>query len=261
MLNLSTACKSNKLTVLVTLVAVMLLSISIDSEAEEPSRQIKVSKELTTLFRAARAVISANQKKINDPNIGNKGITSNFAVSETKENFKKATGKEFRMADASSNLGKAQRAIFDAISSVINQAQPLINEKGKGFKGFLPAVFAKQVADSFSRIMKDQMSIKLTAPKAYVRNLANRPDSWERNVIESKFKSPNWEFGKWFAEANTIKGKDAFRFILPEYYSESCLGCHGGPKGDIDITGGKKEGGKLNELGGAISFVIYKQMN
>ena len=53
------------------------------------------------------------------------------------------------------------------------------------------------------------------------------------------------------------KGKQAFRLILPEYYKESCLGCHGGPKGERDITGGKKEGGVLGELGGAISVAIY----
>ncbi|MZG53965.1 MAG: DUF3365 domain-containing protein [Nitrospinae bacterium] len=53
------------------------------------------------------------------------------------------------------------------------------------------------------------------------------------------------------------KGKDAFRLILPEYYKQACLNCHGEPKGSKDITGGKKEGSKLGELGGAISFAIY----
>ena len=40
--------------------------------------------------------------------------------------------------------------------------------------------------------------------------------------------------------------------------TKACLKCHGEPKGAKDITGGKKEGGKLGELGGAISFVLYK---
>ena len=57
----------------------------------------------------------------------------------------------------------------------------------------------------------------------------------------------------------TVKknGKQAYRLILPEYYKQSCLACHGQPKGAIDITGGKKEGGRLGELGGAISVVIF----
>ena len=54
------------------------------------------------------------------------------------------------------------------------------------------------------------------------------------------------------------KGRNAFRLILPEYYKQSCLSCHGGPKGERDITGGKKEGGKLGELGGAISVTLFK---
>ena len=51
--------------------------------------------------------------------------------------------------------------------------------------------------------------------------------------------------------------RDAFRLLIPEYYGKSCLGCHGEPKGERDITGGKKEGGRLGELGGAISVSIY----
>ena len=31
-----------------------------------------------------------------------------------------------------------------------------------------------------------------------------------------------------------------------------------GPKGERDITGGKKEGGQLGELGGAISVLIFQ---
>ena len=54
------------------------------------------------------------------------------------------------------------------------------------------------------------------------------------------------------------KGQPAFRLILPEYYKESCLACHGEPKGERDITGGKKEGGVLGELGGAISVTIFQ---
>ena len=67
-----------------------------------------------------------------------------------------------------------------------------------------------------------------------------------------------WENGKPFVEAGEHKGKPGLRLILPEYYGESCLKCHSNPKGDLDITGGKKEGGVLGELGGAISVVIYE---
>jgi len=211
-----------------------------------------VAEEMTTLFRAARAVISANQANINDASKGDKGLSGDFVTAKAKENFHKATGHKL---DDSTDAAKTMLA---AIHSTMNQAQPLINEKGKGFKGFLPAIFAKQVADTFTKKMNGNMRIKLTAPKKYVRNRANRPDKWENSIINGKFMNASYENGKPFSEVAKHKGKDAYRYILPEYYKQSCLNCHGGPKGEKDITGGKKEGGKLGELGGAISFTIYK---
>ncbi|MFQ5444143.1 MAG: DUF3365 domain-containing protein [Nitrospinales bacterium] len=222
-----------------------------DSEKED------IGKEITTLYRASRGVIAKNQALINDASKGNKGLTADVVISATKANYKKATGKNFTPEDASSLKGQAQSALLDAITEVVNNAQPLINEKGKGLKGFLPAIFAKQMGDAFNKRMVNKSSIKLTAPKNYVRNRANRPDKWENHVIENIFKKPNYEKNKVYVEQASHKGKPAFRLLLPEYYKQACLNCHGGPKGAKDITGGKKEGGKLGELGGAISFVIY----
>lgn len=210
------------------------------------------AENMTTLFRAARAVISSNQAHINDASKGNKDLTGSTVVDKAKNSFKKATGH---------NLNETTNAaitMLDAIRSVMDHAQPLINEQGKGFKGFLPAIFAKQVADTFTRNMGGKMRIKLTAPKKYVRNRANRPDKWETTIIKNKFMNTNYEKGKPFAEIAKHKSRPAYRYILPEYYGESCLKCHGNPKGERDITGGKKEGGVLGELGGAISFTIYK---
>ena len=45
---------------------------------------------------------------------------------------------------------------------------------------------------------------------------------------------------------------------VPEYYAASCLSCHGGPKGDIDVTGYPKEGGSEGDLGGVISISLYR---
>jgi len=214
--------------------------------------------DLATMFRAARKVISVNQGKINDPELGDKGLSAEAVVDMAKANYETATGHPMPEADSASLESQAQAAMFEAISDVMDAAQPLINEQGKGFEGFLPAVFARQVAEGFSEKMEGKLFIKLTAPKAYVRNRRNRPDEWENNVIENKFKTEGWESGKPFAEAGEHKGTPGFRLILPEYYGESCLKCHGSPKGDLDITGGKKEGGVLGELGGAISVVIYE---
>ncbi len=213
-----------------------------------------LSKELSTLFRSARKVISVNQKHINDPAIGDKGLSAEAVIEKAKANYKTATGADLNLATNT----QAKQGMLNAVKDVMDEAQELINEKGAGFKGFLPAIFARKVATKFTSNMDGKMKIKLTAPKKYVRNRANRPDKWEHKTIESKFKSPSYEKGQPFFENTTVKGKPAYRYILPEYYSKSCLGCHGMPKGDIDITGGKKEGGVLGELGGAISLSIFE---
>jgi hypothetical protein len=219
-----------------------------------------IGTEITNIYRAAWGVIAKNQKLINDASKGDKRLSANVVIAKTKENYKKATGNDFKMADAGSLKGITQKALIDSIIDVMNDAQPLINEKGKGLKGlkgFLPAIFAKQMGDRFNKNIRGLAYIKLTAPKNYVRNRANRPDKWETNIIENKFKDAGYEKNKVITENAKHKGKDAFRMILPEYYKKACLNCHGEPKGAKDITGGKKDGGKLGELGGAISFVIY----
>jgi hypothetical protein len=217
-----------------------------------------IGTEITKLYRAARAVIAKNQELINDPGKGDKGLTPDKVIEDAKTNYKAAGGIDFKPDDKSTFKGQAQQAVLDAVKEVMTSAQPLINEKGKGFKGFLPAIFARQVADSFNKIMAGKAYIKLTAPKDYVRNRANRPDKWEDDVIEKHFKQPGYEKDKPIMEMADHKGRMAFRLMLPEYYGEPCLACHGEPKGATDITGNKKEGAKLGDLGGAISFALYE---
>jgi len=45
---------------------------------------------------------------------------------------------------------------------------------------------------------------------------------------------------------------------VPEYYGASCLSCHGGPKGEFDVTGYPKDGAKEGDLGGVISITLYR---
>ena len=77
-------------------------------------------------------------------------------------------------------------------------------------------------------------------------------------MIESLFKSDKWERGELFAEHAPAKRGSAFRVMVPEYYGEACLACHGAPKGEVDVTGYPREGGKAGELGGSISITLYQ---
>ncbi|QFU22124.1 DUF3365 domain-containing protein [Shewanella eurypsychrophilus] len=239
--------------ILVSLVCVFLFVFA-DIQLALANSNTEVSQELTTLYRAARKVISVNQQHINDASIGDKQLSGKLVAEQALANYAEASGS----ALDTEKLTDAQSAMLKAVEDVMDENQELINEQGVGFKGFLPAIFARQVANKFSASMAGKMKIKLTAPKSYVRNRANRPDKWEHNVIETMFKRVDYQKGTPFSEEASVKGKEAFRFILPEYYGKSCLGCHGMPKGERDITGGKKEGGVLGELGGAISLIIYQ---
>lgn len=235
-------------------ICILCCLVMLIPEVSFAKSQDEISQELTTLYRAARKVISDNQAHINKTDIGDKGLSGDVVSTMALENYAKVTGDKLSLA----SLTAAQQAMISAVKEVMAENQDLINEIGVGFKGFLPAIFARQVGNKFNSKMLGKMKIKLTAPKKYVRNRANRPDKWEHNIIETMFKKEGYQKGKAFSEQSTVKGKSAYRFILPEYYGQSCLKCHGEPKGERDITGGKKEGGVLGELGGAISLIIFQ---
>lgn len=213
--------------------------------------------EMTRILRAARAVVSNAQNLINDPTKGFKGMTPDKVIEVTKLNYGKSTGNPFELSESGTLRWAAQRAMLAAVREVMEKAQPMINEKGKGFKGFIPAIFSKQVTDIFNMKMGKYVYLRVTAPKGYLRNQESSPDDWEDNVMEKIFKKAGYPKDTPYTAKAPHKGRTAFRLIIPEYYKESCLKCHGEPKGEKDITGGKKEGGKLGDVGGAISFVFY----
>lgn len=214
--------------------------------------QEELATELTVLLRAGRLVISDNQALINDAEKGDKGLAPDKVLAAAKENYKKAAGKPLSSPAAGSLNERSQKAMLDSINEVMTKNQALINEKGKAFKGFLPAVFARQVAEGFTAKMKGEITVKLTAPKHLIRNRTNRPDEWEHAVLEQRFKQGDYVKGKPYSQ--TVG--QSFRYMIPEYYGATCLQCHGEPKGERDISGGSKEGAKLGDLGGALSLTI-----
>ena len=122
---------------------------------------------------------------------------------------------------------------------------------------FLDRVFARLVAESFDHLAKGEAEVKVTAPLELVRNRKARPDPWEIEIIEKRLLDPAWSPGQPFSAKVETNGRPAFRVMVPEYYVESCLVCHGSPKGEMDITGYPKEGRKLNDLGAVISITLY----
>jgi hypothetical protein len=147
---------------------------------------------------------------------------------------------------------------MDAIVDAPDANQATINAKGVGFKAFIPAVFARLVNEAFETRAKNEARVKVTAPEQLVRNRKARPDGWETDVIRGKLLQADWQRGAAYSARTQVNDRQAFRMMMPEYYATSCLSCHGSPKGETDITGYPKEGGKEGDLGAIISVTLFK---
>ena len=197
-----------------------------------------------------RKIVSSNQTLINDPTKEAKGFTADSFTATLKAMLleeKIDLNKEIKKGGLS---GKSMESLLEAQRTVLTDAQGLINKKGMGFKGFLPALFARKAFEIFNQ-QGSGITGKTTA--LIVRNVKNAPDSWERKSIE-KFMDPGYPKGKAISEV--VDG--TLRYIKPEYYTEEagCLKCHGEPKGERDISGGLKDGFRDGAPGAALSFTI-----
>ncbi len=239
-------------TACVTVALVILLGAQAPREDADPA----IAASLAQMLRAARAVISANQALINDPDKGDKGLTGQVVLAQAVKIYQTATNTDPMTIDPKSREGRLLHDQMDAIVEVVDANQTTINAKGVGFKAFIPAVFARLVNEGFARRAGDEASVKVTAPEDLVRNRKALPDKWELGVIESKFMTPGWPKGKPFEAVVDQGGHQVFRMMAPEYYVASCLSCHGDPKGSLDITGYPREGGKVGDLGAVISVTL-----
>jgi hypothetical protein len=227
------------------------------AQAAEPN-ELEIALGLAGMLQSARAVISAEQDLINNPTIGDKGLSGDVVLTRGIENFKRATGVDPRTIDPNSAYGRLLAAEMTAIRDVMAEAQASINRADIGFKGFVPAVFGRLVAERFQELMGGVAEIKVTAPPELVRNRRARPDPWETDAIRTRFLAADWPTGKVFAAEAKKSNRDAYRVLVPEYYTQGCLACHGETKGELDITGYPKEGGKVGDLGGVISISLFR---
>ena len=62
--------------------------------------------------------------------------------------------------------------------------------------------------------------------------------------------------GKPYVRSSMVDGRPVLRMMGPEYVSQTCLTCHGVPRGKLTVGGIKKDGWKEGNLAGAISIVL-----
>jgi len=233
-----------------------MASTPVGATTDDEDKAIAAS--LAAMLGAGRTVISRHQERINNPDIGDKGLSGKIVLEQAVKLFQEATNSDPLTLDKSTRHGRLLHIQMDAIVEVVDTNQKTINQRGVGFKGFIPATFGRLVNETFGRGAINDAEMKVTAPLELVRNRKARPDEWETQVIREKLLAPDWPKGQLFAAVAKNKGRDAYRVAVPEYYPASCLTCHGGPKGQMDITGYPKEGAKEGDLGGVMSITLYR---
>lgn len=239
-------------------VGAVALVVSGASANEVSDEDLEIALSLAEMLQAARTVISRNQDVINDPVASKEGLKPESVLAEAIEGFRETTGTDPLALPPESRQGRLLAAQREAILAVMVENQATINTPGMGFKGFVPATFARLVNEAFAERAGADAFMKVTAPPDLVRNLKSRPDAFENDVIAEHFSRPDWPEGEPFRADAEADGRPAHRVLVPEYYAQSCLTCHGEPKGELDVTGYPKEGGHMGQLGGVISVTLYR---
>jgi hypothetical protein len=235
------------------MVAVGMASISLSwcTTARAASEAEAVAEHLIELVNIGRVVVLEHQDTINDAAKADKGFTADFVADQVIERFTKKTKIDLRVANVVPQANYFYLALVEAEREVVDEAQPVINRQGVGFKGFLHAVFARRVGEHFYK--KSGVRMKLTGVN--YRNPNNKPDDFEEEVLRM-FSDPRHPKGQSYVRNTVFDGRPVLRVIDPEYAAASCLSCHGAPRGERDITGMKKEGWKEGDLAGAVSLVL-----
>ncbi|MFD2739514.1 DUF3365 domain-containing protein [Sulfitobacter aestuarii] len=214
---------------------------------------------LAALLRVGRRVVSNNQTLINDPDRGDKGLDSAAFLAKVDAAYRAQHGQGPLDGDLSDTQRRLTEAQLAAMATVLDENQELINSEGLGFKGFIPAIFGRLVNEQFAEQVGSEARLKVTAPMHLVRNRKARPDDWEAGVFNGQFSQPDWPRSQAFFETVATGEGEMFRMLIPEYYGETCLTCHGGPKGEVDVTGFPKEGAAAGDLAGAISITLKRE--
>ncbi|HLG43938.1 MAG TPA: DUF3365 domain-containing protein [Nitrospirales bacterium] len=241
---------------LVVMLFIGLIGIGVAPAPSFADDAVETGRLLAILLDAGRVTIGANLPLINDPEKGDKGFTPEVFEKQLTAKFKERSGvdlanlKSEKVPDAAKKL---LPELVDASKKTVADYQPVINKKGVGFKGFIPATFGTQAAAKFTA--KSGTYLKQTTIDGFLRNPKNKADEFEASVLK-KFADPSYPRTGEKIVSETVDGGKSVRVMLPLFYGKGCLGCHGEPKGEKDVSGYMKEGAKEGDLGGGISVKL-----
>ena len=254
------ACQSQSRGLAVGLVLAVLAGALCLSQvsAEEQSDQV-VAGRLAEFLRSARTVISQYQELINDPAKGDKGLTGERVLAEATVIYQKQTGEDPAAVDPASKEGRLLRAQMDAIKDVMAENQSAINAPDVGFKGFIPAIFARLVNEKFQEKAGGQAADQGDRPGRPRPQPQGAPRRLGEGGADGQVRQARLAEGAGVQRdcrrrraagvppdrAGILQGRPASPAMAQ-------------PKGEMDITGYPKEGGKEGDLGAAISVTLFQ---
>lgn len=238
-------------------------SAAIEPDARSQSNEVSISERmelsetarlLAVLLDSGRVVVGRAQATINNPRVEDKGFSSSVFEGQLRKEFMARTRHDLHNLAVAAMPESAKPLLLRLaffMQKAVHEAQPLINKKGIGFKGFIPASFGTQVAELFSKDTGLKLR-QIGPPGVAPRNPNNQPDEQEEQVLYA-IRRNHPRVGDHMIEHPE---KNGVHVILPLFYNKQCLVCHGSPKGEMDMSGYEKEGFKDGDLGGAISIAL-----
>jgi hypothetical protein len=198
-----------------------------------------------------------NQALINDPSKGDKGFTPDVFEKQVLTLFEQRTGVNLSKPNDEKIPAMARpllTRLLEESKKTIASYQTPINIPGIRYKGLIPATFGTETAARFQSW--SGIYLRQIAPEKFLRNAKNKPDTYEADVLKVLAEQASSNGDESNATWEVTDAGQTLRLLLPLYYSKACLDCHGEPKGERDITGYPREGGKEGDLGGAISVKL-----
>ncbi|HQF87170.1 MAG TPA: DUF3365 domain-containing protein [Acidobacteriota bacterium] len=145
---------------------------------------------------------------------------------------------------------RAIAGLVEAMQEFMARNQELINRSPDGhieFKGLNPEKFSREVSALFNQSTDHRLRLISLHPRVP----SNLPDAIERPILEEMARNLGMR-----ERFSPLASERTYLYVKRLDIRSSCLTCHGGPAGSTDITGYRREGMVIGDLGGAISVRI-----
>lgn len=212
--------------------------------------ETEVAELLIALLKAGCSVVSEHQPLINDSSKGRKGFTGEFVERAIMDKFRTET-----QIDLAHSNGLPQNdlllTMLQSEREVVFDAQPAIDRRGIGFKGFVPSKFVRKAGDKFSS--KTGIRVKFARPNG--RIAGDEPDDFEAEVLRM-FADSRHPKGQRYTKLTVVNGKSVIRVLYPEYSDATCPVCPGNLRSAHESAGAHNQLGEGRDLTCAISVVM-----